>query len=42
MAEEGISAGMWSHNMGAGYGIANLPYFLWDMFQVLVHELLYL
>jgi hypothetical protein len=40
MAEEGTSAGMLSHIMRAGYGIANLPCFLWDKFQVLVHELL--
>jgi hypothetical protein len=42
MVEVGISAGMLSHIMQAGYGTANLPYFMWDMFQVLVHELLHL
>jgi hypothetical protein len=42
MAEEGTSAGMLSHIMGAGNCIANLPFFVWDMFQVLVHELLHL
>jgi len=38
MAEEGTYAGVLSRIMGAGYGTANLPYFTWDAFQVLVHE----